>query len=178
MENQRVRLSKALLKEALLTLLRTKPIEKITIYDICDIAQINRSTFYRYYGSQYELLTAVENDLFAEIEKHLREREQPDRDGLTKVAEFLEQERDKCRVLINSAPEKEFCSKLFALPTVVSMLKDYTPSIYTAKQETYMRLFFCQGGYAIIREWLNSEDRESPGEIAALIASFGKRLTT
>jgi AcrR family transcriptional regulator len=166
-----------MLKEALFTLLRETPIEKISIYDICDAAQINRTTFYRYYGSQHELLTAVENDFFAEIEKHLTEVKYPDRDGLTKVAEFLEQERDKCRILINSAPEKEFCTKLFGLPTIVSMLKSYTPSKYTAKQEEYMRLFFCQGGYAIIRDWINSDNREQPAEIAELIVSFGEMLT-
>ena len=46
MENQRVRLSKALLKEALVRLLETKPLDKITIYELCAEAQINRTTFY------------------------------------------------------------------------------------------------------------------------------------
>ena len=35
MENQRVRLSKMLLKNALIKLLKEKPLEKITIYELC-----------------------------------------------------------------------------------------------------------------------------------------------
>ena len=62
MENQRVRLSKMLLKNALIKLLKEKPLEKITIYELCAEAQLNRVTFYKYYGSQYDLLTDIEND--------------------------------------------------------------------------------------------------------------------
>ena len=60
MENQRIRLSKAMLKNALMRLLKEKPIEKISIYELCAAAQINRTTFYKYYGSQYELLADTE----------------------------------------------------------------------------------------------------------------------
>ena len=71
MENQRVRLSKMLLKNALITLLNEKPLEKITIYELCAKAQLNRVTFYKYYGSQYDLLTDIENDCFHKLEEIL-----------------------------------------------------------------------------------------------------------
>ena len=64
MENQRIRLSKTMLKNALIELLKTKNIEKISIYELCGQAQINRTTFYKYYGSQYDLLADIENDVF------------------------------------------------------------------------------------------------------------------
>ena len=69
MENQRVRLSKMLLKNALIKLLKEKPLEKITIYELCAEAQLNRVTFYKYYGSQYDLLTDIENDCFRKLEE-------------------------------------------------------------------------------------------------------------
>ena len=47
MENQRIRLSKMLLKNALMKLLEEKPLEKITIYELCAEAQLNRVTFYK-----------------------------------------------------------------------------------------------------------------------------------
>ena len=71
MENQRVRLSKMLLKNALIKLLKEKPLEKITIYELCAEAQLNRVTFYKYYGSQYDLLTDIENDCFRKLEEIL-----------------------------------------------------------------------------------------------------------
>ena len=107
MENQRVRLSKMLLKNALIKLLKEKPLEKITIYGLCAEAQLNRVTFYKYYGSQYDLLT----DIFSEEERN------------------------------------ELC------------------------------LFFYQGGYAVIREWLNRVDRQSPKKMAAFLNGVIRKLT-
>ena len=39
-------------------------------------------------------------------------------------------------------------------------------------REEYIRLFYCQGGYAIIRKWLNEEAHETPEEISRLIISL------
>ena len=71
MENQRIRLSKKMLKDSLIRLLREKNIQQITIQEICQEAQINRTTFYKYYGSQYELLDDIERDVFRELEARL-----------------------------------------------------------------------------------------------------------
>ena len=40
MENQRIRLSKAMLKTGLLTLLKEKPLNQISIYELCAASQI------------------------------------------------------------------------------------------------------------------------------------------
>ena len=42
--------------EALLSLLEKKDFEYITIKEICDIAGVNRSTFYLHYENTYDLL--------------------------------------------------------------------------------------------------------------------------
>ena len=49
--------------EALITLMKEKTFEKIKISDICDVALINRSTFYAHYEDKYELLLALIEDL-------------------------------------------------------------------------------------------------------------------
>ena len=63
MENQRVKLSKIMLKNALVELLETKPINKITVYELCRSAEINRSTFYKYYGEPQDILNEIVNEL-------------------------------------------------------------------------------------------------------------------
>lgn len=176
MENQRIRLSKRMLKGALLQLLKEKSIEKITVYELCDTAQINRTTFYKYYGSQYDLLDDIENDFFSELGDHLLAVNQSEYDGLIQVLEYLNADQSKCKVLINSIADQDFAEKLFQLPFIRALLKNYTPEQYTPKQEEYFRLFFCHGGYAIIRRWLNEEDHESPRELAEVLISFGDRF--
>lgn len=52
-----------ILFEALTTLMKEKTFEKIKISDICEVALINRSTFYAHYEDKYELLLALIEDL-------------------------------------------------------------------------------------------------------------------
>ena len=54
--NQRVMLTKQLIRGALLKMLKTCNINKISILKLCQIAGINRTTFYNHYGSQYDVL--------------------------------------------------------------------------------------------------------------------------
>lgn len=44
------------LREALQDLLKLKPIEKISIQELCHIAMISRGTFYNYFYDKYDLL--------------------------------------------------------------------------------------------------------------------------
>ncbi|HPE95534.1 MAG TPA: TetR-like C-terminal domain-containing protein [Bacillota bacterium] len=176
MENQRVRLSKSLLKNALISLLEEKAIEKVTVYEICTVSQINRTTFYKYYGSQYDLLNDIEGDLFSELEELLGIGDPDDVNNLSTVLDYLRQERKKCKVLINSVPDTSFSEKLFSLKTIQSILITRTPKQYNEWQSEYLHLFFCQGYYAIIRKWINSDCREPVQSIAALVASLGSLL--
>ena len=58
-ENQRIMLTKRLVQDALIILLRTTDISKISIRELCEKAGINRTTFYNHYGSQYDVLKDI-----------------------------------------------------------------------------------------------------------------------
>ena len=47
--NRRVLITKRILKESLLQLMKEKPISKISIKEICDLSEMSRSTFYLHY---------------------------------------------------------------------------------------------------------------------------------
>ncbi len=65
----RIYRSKRDLRNALLTLLKEEPFEKISVKDICDSAHINKMTFYRHYDDKYDLLNDVVNSIADEIYK-------------------------------------------------------------------------------------------------------------
>ena len=157
MENQRVRLSKLLLKNALIKLLKEKPLEKITIYELCAEAQLNRVTFYKYYGSQYDLLTDIENDCFRKLEEILSDNGSDGEDCLFRMLEALLDDEEHFKVLINSLPDKDFSTKLFDLPTIRKQLDMAIPETFTEEERNELCLFFYQGGYAVIREWLTED---------------------
>ena len=66
-ENQRIMLTKRLLKESLLKLLSEKSIKKISVSELCQNAGINRSTFYNHYGSQFDVLKEMELDIIDDL---------------------------------------------------------------------------------------------------------------
>ena len=51
------------------------------------------------------------------------------------------------------------------------------PESFSTRKREHLCLFFYQGGYALIREWLNSEDREPPKTLAAFLNGVITKLT-
>ncbi len=66
-ESRRVKLTKRLLKNALMELVETEPLSSISVTKLCKQADVNRSTFYSYYNDIIELLKEIEDDILAEI---------------------------------------------------------------------------------------------------------------
>ena len=161
-----------MLKSALIELLKEKPIEKIAIRELCAKAEINHTTFYKYYGSQYDLFDEIESDYFDELEHCLIEDNTETCDGLVAALHFLEGEKERWKVLINAVHDEEFVSRLFNLPVIHKLLDENMGSEKDANRRNYIRLFICHGGYAIIRQWINQNNGESPEEIAELIWSL------
>ncbi len=52
-EDRRIRMTKRMLKDALIELLKKKDIYHVSIRELCEAADVNRTTFYKYYGSQF-----------------------------------------------------------------------------------------------------------------------------
>jgi AcrR family transcriptional regulator len=63
----RVRRTHKLLWEALLTLIKQKGFETITVQEICDEALVHRTTFYKHYEDKYDLLRRGILGLFQEL---------------------------------------------------------------------------------------------------------------
>ena len=62
--NRKIQMTKRCIREALFECLKEKDINKITISSLCEKADINRSTFYKYYGSQYDVIKEMEHNEF------------------------------------------------------------------------------------------------------------------
>ena len=61
---QFLRTDKAI-KQALITLLKIKPFEKITVQDILDETPVTRSTFYKHFHDKYEIVERMQDEYFA-----------------------------------------------------------------------------------------------------------------
>ncbi|WP_204254219.1 TetR/AcrR family transcriptional regulator [Mammaliicoccus sciuri] len=66
-EDRRVRKSKRAIKQAFIELLTENNLDRITIQQISDLADVNRGTFYLNYEDKYALLDEMENEQIEEI---------------------------------------------------------------------------------------------------------------
>lgn len=67
--DRRTKRTKMLLKNAFIELLSEKKINEISIKELCEIADINRSTFYLHYQDIYDLKQQLENELYQQLQE-------------------------------------------------------------------------------------------------------------
>ena len=67
--DRRVRKTKSQLKTGLAQLMREKSIREITVKELVDAVDINRSTFYLHYSDIPGLLAEVENEMMEEMQR-------------------------------------------------------------------------------------------------------------
>ncbi|MBQ7780276.1 MAG: TetR/AcrR family transcriptional regulator C-terminal domain-containing protein [Clostridia bacterium] len=166
--NQRIMLTKKLLKTGLTNMLQTQNIYQISIRELCENAGINRSTFYKYYGSQFDLLSEMEQDLLVSIESVLTSQDDYSKNAIEQILIYLENDIEFVRLLLNSNVDPEFPKKLFSLPPILRMLNELMANVPEEESDYYYR-FLLSGAYEIVRTWVNKEDREKTEWLAALL---------
>ena len=72
-KDRRIQYTRNVLGQTLVQLLHSKPIEKISITEICKLADINRATFYLHYHSPYELLSEIQETFYASFKQDLEQ---------------------------------------------------------------------------------------------------------
>jgi AcrR family transcriptional regulator len=176
-ENQRVRLTKKMLKNSLIRLLKNHSIHKISVIEICGDAQINRTTFYKYYGSQFDLLGDMENDLLEEIKRHLSAGEDTTDmlPQITQIARYINDNIDLCRILLTNNVDPDFPEQLLNLPRIRQIVAK-SMATYNKDSLEYLFRFIIDGGFAVFRLWICKENREPPEDIAKLIYDVVMKL--
>lgn len=99
-QDRRVLKTKALLRDAMLALMSTRGWDEITIQEICDQANVGRSTFYVHYQSKDELLSEGMNDLRDMISAQTAQTQGPGLHFLPGLLDHMAQQRDIFRAAI------------------------------------------------------------------------------
>jgi len=168
-ENQRVMLTKRLIKESLVRLLAAGSIYKLSIRQLCQEAGINRSTFYKYYGSQYDVLAEMETELLDHVQYALAGTSEEAARQIEIICTYLEANLQLVRLLMNNNADPDFPSKLFNLPLISRMLRGRLSGRYDEPDLGYVCTFVINGGYHLIREWISGDARKPAAEIAGLV---------
>lgn len=168
-EDRRVTMTKRLLKDALTDILRTEDIYHVSIRELCQRADVNRTTFYKYYGNQFDLLADMENDLLEFLVSTIREHAAHPVKIIETICEYLESHLEFGRLIVNNNVDPLFPQRLFAQEILrESVMQNYGTMPDETAQE-YLFNYVIYGAYRIICLWINKEQREPPEEIAHLL---------
>ncbi len=167
--DRRVKMTRQLLKDSLVELMKTKSLHEISIKKICENADVNRSTFYRYYNSQYDLYDEILADINADINAIIANDNGSDNRILaiiTDILTYAEERRDLIMVIL-SRNGSLVIGEMFSRN--VNAFIDINS---TSELSMYCTQFITAGITNILWTWLNKENRRSAKEVALVINSL------
>lgn len=175
--NQRTRLSKMLFKSAVMDLLREKgSVEKISVRELCQRAELNRSTFYAHYSEPKDLLLEVENELLLSTEDHLKKIGAENNIGAHKyILSFLKYIKDNdkpFRTLLVDSAEPEFRSR-FMQQSILQFIENLHIT-FQKDAEQYIYSYILNGSAGIIIQWIRSDYAADESMICELLFSINK----
>ncbi len=181
-DNRRVRYTKNSLKESLITLLKHKPLSRITVKELCEEAEINRTTFYRYYADPYDLLSQLSDEFLDGVANLLTvtsadEWSERDFRTIEKYCQYYYDNRELYLVLINTG-NVEVQDEALRRHTQEKLFESWEKkNIHLDEDDRqYALAYLTAGSNSIIRKWLSEDsDKYSPREIARFIhnGNFG-----
>lgn len=175
--NQRTRISKLLFKNALMDLLKEKgSISKVSVRELCDRAELNRSTFYAHYQEPKDLLHEIETELLDATEEHLKKIGQENDIGAHKyLLSFLQyiKENDKpFRTLLIDAADPDFRSR-FMQQSIIQFV-DNLRIVLPKELEQYIYSYILNGNTGIIIQWVRSNYAIDENEIVNLLFAINQ----
>ena len=164
--------SKRMIREAFLALLQEKEYQKITVTDIVNRADINRTTFYAHYPDVLGLFEEVENEIILEMFNLLSEFDyntffDDPVPLMTKVIRYFESNTEFLRILVASNGSGTFIEKLKELFEQFMMANEAIPDETRQSPMYQIRISYFSGGIVnIMLRWLTGKITCTPEDIA------------
>ncbi len=157
--DRRVRYSRMVLKQALLSLMLERPITRITVTEICERAEVNRATFYAHYMDIYDLKEQLENELLESFSRVFIEAceklgtELLSEEMFIKIFSLLRENSEQCVILLNSDSEIVEKFESVSRDIVLSVYGKNFPNASKERLNAYY-LFVSSGCVALVKQWL------------------------
>lgn len=174
--NQRAALTKKMVQEGLLRLLANQDIRTITVSDLARESGINRTTFYRHYGTPYDVLKELEEDLISVLStdddvigKMMSGNTVELRRSIERICSHIQEHKETARLIIKNDTDPQFAANLFRFPRNQKLVEKTLPSRLNDEQRALASTFFATGSYCLLRQWIMDELEMTPTQVAGLL---------
>lgn len=174
----RTRYTNMVIRNNFFQLLRENPINKITVRAICELSEINRTTFYRYYSDPYDLLEKIQTELIADLQQ-LTENAgfENVEDIMNAILRKMRETSEIYMILFSEHGDGTFATQVLSLcyRTSQSSMETMLPNMKKTHQEWFF-YFFAQGCSSIFERWVLGGMREEPEEVSLFIRKLHQTL--
>jgi AcrR family transcriptional regulator len=174
--DRRKKYTRMVLKESLMALLKEKPISSLTIKEICELADLNRSTFYAHFSSQYDLLNAIEEEFIEDMVSTLNQynfsKEEEALKMTEKILEYIARNSDVCQMLLGENSDIHFQKKGMKITQEYIFKNWITDSQFDRETFEYINIFVVSGSIYVIKNWVENGMDKTPKEMAEIINNF------
>lgn len=171
----RVRYTRMIIEKSFLELLKEKPVSKITVTELCNIAQINRATFYKHYLDIPDLLEKLEEELFDQIRGMFRNQAADMEQMLLDMMDYTRREWERFVALGGDNGDPNLMMKTFLIcyENAYPLVEQNTPQISEAKRQMLFQ-FMSQGAGGILTWWIKNDMKEDPDLVVQIIMKLCK----
>lgn len=171
--DRRVIKTRRQLKKGLAALMKEKSVNQITVKELVEEVDINRSTFYLHFKDIQDLLREIEENMEAQIKRAIEEH--PIVSGNENTFYFIEdmfrvldEEREISKALIGPNGDMGFIHRIERI--IKENSRGTLEKMFPGKKEDlkYFYAFCLSGCLGLVKVWLNEGEEKSPEEMAQM----------
>ncbi len=171
--DKRILSSISAINNSMIELLEHKDISRITVKEICEYAQINRSTFYAHYDNPMHVLVSIEKGLIDSINSLLAEENIGDVRSFTvqpieKILKYILENKRIVLVMLGDNANQGFIRQLIDIVKRENFMNHDT-GIPVHPDSEYIFEFLATGAVSVVRKWLKEDETRDIHEVSEMI---------
>lgn len=172
--DRRVRKTRRQLRECLITLLKEKKVQDITVRELTDMADLNRGTFYLHYKDVFDLLEKTEAELQEDFNQLVCKHDAVDLKQrpsviFNEIYSLVYDNADLIEILLGENGDLNFVNRLKQLIRE-KCLKDWMEVFRSGNTAAFDAFFsfIVSGCIGLVQYWLQTGLKETPEQMAKL----------
>ena len=174
MSDLRTKRTRAAIKRAFMTLRAKKTLEKITVKELSELAEINKATFYLHYQDIYDLSDKIENELLEEAFSSLHPGDADlldPRPFIRKVADCHDPHREAIETVFADSRAAILPDKIETLVKIYYYMEN--PSMADCLYVDVLLCYMIQGAY---RAFTKHEDHDRV-EVLTMVMDISRNVS-
>lgn len=169
----RVIVTKRMLREGLLQCLKSKPLSKITVTELCREAGVNRATFYHHYETPPMILREMAYEYYEHMGAIYKahQNKKTKTNPLEAIFNYVLEHKDELKVMLSNNAENYLASIFMDITNefVSKHLSSYEDSVNDREEYLLRAVMAASATFSFIQVWITMDIDKSTKELAEIV---------